>query len=79
MSVSENLRKLSERAKTAEDHAAAANTQARADLEQTVNNVRASAEAEGKKVQAQAQQASTEMSATWNDVQRSWNAHLDKV
>ena len=80
MSVSENLRKLSERAKTAEDHAAAAKTQARADLEQTVNNVRASAEAEGKKVgQAQAQQASTEMSATWNDVQRSWNAHLDKV
>ena len=54
MSVSENLRKLSERAKTAEDHAAAAKTKARADLEQTVNNVRASAEAEGKKVQAQA-------------------------
>ena len=79
MSVSENLRKLSERAKTAEDHAAAAKTQVRADLEKTVENVRASAEAEGKKVQAQAQQARTEMSATWDDVQRSWNAHLSKV
>ena len=79
MSVSESLRKLSERAKVAEDRATAAKTQARTDLERTVDDVRASAEAEGKKIQAQAQQASTDMSGTWDDVQRSWNAHLDKV
>ena len=78
MSVSESLRKLSERAKLAEDHEAAAKSQARADLERTVNDVRAQAEAGAAKVQADAQKASSDMAATWDDVQRSWKAHVDK-
>ena len=61
MSVSESLRKLSERAKLAEDHAAAAKSQARADLEKTVDDVRAQAEAGGEKVQAMPRRPA----ATW--------------
>lgn len=79
MSISEGLRKLADRAKVAEDHATAAKSQARADLEKTVDDVRASAEAGAIKVQADAQQASSNISATWDDVQRSWKAHVDKV
>ena len=79
MSVSESLRKLADRAQVAEQHADAAKTQARADLEKTVDDVRASAEAQAVKIQADAQNASDQMSATWNDVQKSWRAHIDKV
>ena len=79
MSVSESLRKLADRAKVAEDHASAAKSQARADLEKTVDDVRASAKAQAIKVQSDAQKASSDMSATWDDVQRSWRAHVDKV
>ena len=57
MAASDDLRKLSDRAKTAEDHAAAARNQARAELEQSVTNVRDSAEAEATKLQAKTQAA----------------------
>ena len=60
MSVSESLRKQAYRAKIAEDHANAAASQARGDLEKTVDDVRASAEAQAIKVQADAQKASSE-------------------
>jgi hypothetical protein len=43
MSASDDLKKLSHRAKSAEDHAAAAKNQARAELEQRVTSVRNSA------------------------------------
>ena len=50
MSVSESLRKLADRAQVAEEHANAAMSQARGELEKTVENVRASAEAQAIKV-----------------------------
>ena len=57
MAASDDLKKLSDRAKTAEDHAAAARNQARAELEQSVTGVRNSAEAGAKKLQAKTQAA----------------------
>jgi len=79
MALSDDMRKLSERAKTAEDHAAAARTQAKADLEQSVDKVRASAESEGHKLQTEAKTTGAQMASSWDDVQQSWNAHLAKV
>jgi hypothetical protein len=78
MAASDDLKKLSARAKVAEDHAAAATNQARAELEQSVTNVRESAEAEAKKLQAKTQAAGQRASDDWSDVQNSWNAHLAK-
>jgi hypothetical protein len=56
------------RAKKAEDDAAAAKTQAKADLEQAVNDVQASTEAEAAKMHSAAQQASANVQESWNDV-----------
>ena len=79
MAASDDLKKLADRAKAAEDHAAVAKTQARAELQKTVTGVRASAEAGAKKFQTQTQAAGQKASDSWNDVQRSWNAHMDKA
>jgi hypothetical protein len=79
MAASDDLRKLSDRAKVAEDHAAEAKTQAQADLERTASDVRASAEAQAKQLRDQAQAAGRATSATWDDMQRSWSAHVAKV
>ncbi|HET9085483.1 MAG TPA: hypothetical protein VFN41_13865 [Candidatus Limnocylindrales bacterium] len=79
MAVSDGLAKLSKRAKKAEDDAQAASTQARKDLEKTVDDMQMSAEAEAKKVQQRAQAASDQVSDTWRDVQKTWNAHVAKV
>ena len=79
MAASEDLKKLSARARVAEDHAAAAKDQARAELEQSITNVRDSAEAEAQKLQAKTQAAGQRASDDWEDVQNSWNAHLAKA
>jgi hypothetical protein len=79
MAASDDLKKLSERAKTAEDHATAAKNQARAELEQRMTNVRNSADAEATKLQAKTQAAGQQASDSWDDVQRSWNAHIAKA
>jgi hypothetical protein len=44
-----------------------------------MDSVRASAESEATKLKAQAQNASADAAATWNDLQTSWNAHIAKV
>ena len=46
MALSDDLRKLSDRAKEAEDHAAGVKTKAKADLEADVENARAVAQAQ---------------------------------
>jgi hypothetical protein len=79
MALSDDLRKLSERAKQAEDHAIAAKAEARADLERRISGVKASAEAEATKLQAKAETAKTDAAATWNDMQRAWTTHMDNV
>ena len=79
MAASDDLKKLADRAKAAEDHAAVAKTQARAELQKTVADVRASAEAGATKFQTQTQAAGQQVSDSWNDVQRSWTAHINKA
>jgi hypothetical protein len=79
MSASDDLKKLSERAKTAEDHAAAAKDQARADLERRVTSARDSANAGAKELQAKTDAAGQQVSDSWADVQRSWGAHVAKA
>ena len=44
-----------------------------------MTNVRNSAEAEAKKLQAKTQAAGQRASDSWSDVQSSWNAHLAKA
>ena len=79
MTASDNLAKLSERAKQAEEKAAKAAGQARADLETTVNESRVSAQAQADKLRANVEASKDEVSAWWNDVQTSWGAHVEKV
>lgn len=79
MGASDGLKKLAERAKTAEDHAAAAKTQAREELQKTVTDVRTSAEAGAKKLEDQTRAAGQQVSDNWNDVQQSWSAHFAKA
>jgi hypothetical protein len=79
MAASDDLKKLSERAKTAEDHAAAAKDQARADLERRVTTVRDSANAGAMKLEARTKAAGQQVSDSWSDVQRSWSAHIAKA
>ena len=49
--ASQRLAKLSHRAKEAEDHAAAARNQAKADVEKSANEARAAAEAHAQELQ----------------------------
>lgn len=55
MSSTEEISKLSERAKQAQDKVAAANQQARSDLEKSVAESRAAAEAKASELQSEAQ------------------------
>ena len=63
MALSDDLRKLSERAKEAEDHAAAAKAEARANVEQRMSEVKASAETAATELRVKAEAAKTEASA----------------
>ena len=79
MSLSEQLMQLSVKTKELEDRAAAANTKARADLEQDVDNAREAAQAKGNALRDSAKTAESGISSWWHDVQRSWDDHLTAV
>jgi hypothetical protein len=86
MTLSENLYKLADRAKEAEQRAQQAQQQAaedvhkaKADLEKTVNDSRVSAEAQGTKLRDSAKASQNKISAWWDQEQETWNAHLGKV
>jgi hypothetical protein len=79
MALSDDLTKLAARAKDAEDHAAAAKTKAKADLEADVENARAVAQAEADRLGESADANRDRISAWWHDVQRSWSQHLAAV
>ena len=78
MAVSDQLTKLAARAKEAEDHAAAAQGKARADLEQDVEKARTSAQAQADKLRAAADAKKGKLSVWWNDMERSWHEHVEK-
>jgi hypothetical protein len=77
--VADRMSKLSERAKTAEEHAAAARTQAKADLERSANEARAKAQAQADRLHDTANATEARISASWSDLQTTWGEHLAKV
>jgi Cu/Ag efflux pump CusA len=79
MVVSDQLSKLAARAKEAEDRAAAAQNKARAELEQDVERARSSAQAQADKLRASADANKGKLSVWWNDIQRSWDEHIQKI
>lgn len=79
MALSDELTKLTDRAKEAEDRAAAARGKTEADLEQEIATVRAAAEAQAQKLRQAADESKGKLSVWWNDLQRSWNAHIAKI
>jgi hypothetical protein len=79
MAVSDQLTKLAARAKQAEDHAAAAQGKASADLEKDVEAARTSAQAQADKLRATAEAKKGKLSAWWYDVQHSWDEHIESI
>ena len=79
MDASQKLAKLSARAKEAEYHAATARNQARADVEKSASEARAAAEAHAEELRKSAATTGAQISASWNDMQRSWADHVAQV
>ncbi len=79
MALSDQLSRLAASAKEAQDRAAAARSKAGTDLEQDVAEARASAEAQADKLRQAADERKGKLSVWWNDLQRSWNAHIAKI
>jgi hypothetical protein len=73
MAVSDDLSKLTTRAKEAEGRAAAAREKAKADLEADRNNARAVGEQQAEGLRQQAEEGKGRISDRWADVQRSWD------
>ena len=78
MDASQRLAKLSQRAKEAEDHAAAARNQAKADVEKSADEARAAAEAHAHEL-AKARLHGAQISASRNDMQESLANHMAQV
>ena len=79
MALSDQLRRLANRAEEAEKNAAAASDKAKADLEQDRENSRAVAQQEAAQLREAADAGRGKISDWWNDVQRSWNEHVAQI
>jgi hypothetical protein len=79
MALSDDLARLSVRAKEAEDHVAAAKKQKRDQLAQNVESARQSTQTTVDKLQGQSTAAAGKAKAWGDDVQRSWNDHVAQV
>jgi hypothetical protein len=79
MTASDEFSKLAARAKEAEDHAAAARTKARGELEQDVNSARITAQEHAQELRHRADRHKGRISDWWDDVQENWNEHIVKV
>ena len=79
MAVSDDLSKLTTRAKEAEDRAAAAREKAKADLEADLNNARAVGQQQAEDLRQQAEEGKGRISDWWEDVQRSWDEAAARV
>ena len=76
MALSDQLTRLAARAKEAEDHAAAAQSKAKADLETDVKTARESAQAQAEQLRTKVDAQKGQVSDGWSKVQRTWNDHL---
>jgi hypothetical protein len=79
MQTSDMLSALVSRAKQVEEHAAAARTQARAEVEQSADEARAAAQAQADKLRESATATEAHVSASWNDLQERWREHVAKM
>ena len=76
MALSDELIKLSARAKEAEERFAAATTEARGQLEHDVKGARESAQAQAARLQEAAEADKEKISEWWAGMQKSWSDHL---
>ena len=79
MALSEQLSKLSMRTKVLEDRAAAAEKEARADLERDVKTAREASEANAEALRKSIDNTKAEVWVWWDGVARAWNQHAATV
>jgi hypothetical protein len=79
MALSDELLRLSQRAKQAEDRVQAAQTQARDRLEKDVDHARHDTQTTAEKIRTSTAAAAGEAEAWGDDMKRSWNQHLASV
>jgi hypothetical protein len=79
MAASDQLFKLAERAKEAEDRVAAAKGKAKGDLEQEANDARAVAQAQADDLRETIDSGKGKVSDWWADAQRSWSEHVATI
>lgn len=79
MAVSDEIGKLTVRAKEAQTRAAAARDEAKADLERDISAARASSQARAEKLREQADAGTSDVSSGWAGVQNRWNEHIATV
>lgn len=79
MALSDELTRLAARAKEAEDKAAAANSRAKADLEQEVAAARKSVDAQAEELRKAREADKGKLSVWWHDLQRSWDEMRAKI
>jgi hypothetical protein len=79
MALSDQLSRLAARTKELEDRAAAAQQEARADLEHDVESARAASRSSAAAFRNSVDASAGEVSAWWSDLGRSWDDHVAKV
>jgi hypothetical protein len=79
MKLSEQLMRLSDKAKKAEDTTDKAVAAGRADLESKTASARKSAEAHAAAVRDKRREASAEAGREWNEMHQRWNDHVKNV
>jgi hypothetical protein len=79
MALSDQLTKLANRAKEAEDRAVAAKTKARAELEQDVHSAREAAQAQADQMRETAEANKGKVSDWWTGVQKNWDDHIATI
>lgn len=79
MALSDQLARLSARAKQLEDHAAAAKAKAKADLQQDVKSARESAQEQADALRTTANQTKAEVSSWWHNVGNAWAEHTSNI
>ena len=79
IAVSEEMAKLSVRAKEAETRAKAARDETKADLERDAAAARASSQAQAEKLREKANASKGKISAGWAHMQQAWSEHIAKI
>ena len=79
MAASDALTDLATRARAAEDRVAAAQKQARAQLQTEVDQARSTAQQTANGLQAQTAASAADVSQWWHDLQQNWSGHVAQV